>query len=588
MSVYTKQIEVHQEALQKMNKKYTLFGFLRFLMVAIFAFSIYQLTKSVAPLYIVLLSISAIAFFILIRFHNRLADEIKMKETLIHINQQEIDFLENGETPFENGIELSPTQHAYAYDLDLFGNHSLFQHLNRTATFIGKSTLAKLLLGKLSNNEIEQNQEAIQELSQKINFRQDLYASSIILNDNRQLYTELIAWSRDKKPVSKKLTAISFIMPVIFLAAAVLALFSQVSGLSTIVVILFMSNLSILYSRYKVILKDVLKADRIHETILHYSKVLTQIETESFKSERLKNLQRQLQTPKLASIEIKELSSLFGSLISIQNAMASVIMNGTSLYHIHAYHALLKWKNQHGDHVANWLETLGTFEALNSLANFAFNNPSYCFPELNESHEISFQALGHPLINSNKRVCNSVSFKEQPFIILTGSNMSGKSTFLRSLGINMVLAGIGASVCAEKANIHPLNVYVSMRLSDSLSDDESYFFAEVKRLQQIMQAISKEQSFVLLDEILRGTNSDDKRNGTIEVIKKMMSYKAIGAIATHDLEICNTTSEYPTQLVNKCFEVEIVNNDLYFDYQLRDGVCKNKSATFLMKKMDVI
>jgi len=166
--------------------------------------------------------------------------------------------------------------------------------------------------------------------------------------------------------------------------------------------------------------------------------------------------------------------------------------------------------------------------------------------------------------------------------------MSGKSTFLRSLGINMVLTGIGSVVCASKAKVHPLPVLVSMRLSDSLSDSESYFFAEIKRLKQIMDALENQPAFVLLDEILRGTNSDDKRNGTIEVVKKIISKKAIGAIATHDIEVCLTTNDYPEILTNQCFEVEIQNNDLHFDYKLRNGICKNKSATFLMQKMGVI
>ena len=152
----------------------------------------------------------------------------------------------------------------------------------------------------------------------------------------------------------------------------------------------------------------------------------------------------------------------------------------------------------------------------------------------------------------------------------------------------MVLAGMGSSVCADKANVHPLPVLVSMRLSDSLSDSESYFFAEIKRLKQIMEALEENPAFVLLDEILRGTNSDDKRNGTIEVVKKVIAKKAIGAIATHDIEVCLTTNDYPNVLTNKCFEVEIHNDELHFDYKLRDGICQNRSATFLMKKMGVI
>ncbi|RZJ52407.1 MAG: DNA mismatch repair protein, partial [Flavobacterium sp.] len=230
---------------------------------------------------------------------------------------------------------------------------------------------------------------------------------------------------------------------------------------------------------------------------------------------------------------------------------------------------------------------IGEIEALGSLGNLYYNNPDFTFPEMNSENKISFTNLAHPLLKRDVRVGNDVDFSP-PFMVLTGSNMSGKSTFLRSLGINMVLAGIGAPVCASSATVHPMPVLVSMRLSDSLSDSESYFFAEIKRLKQIMDALEGQKAFVLLDEILRGTNSDDKRTGTIEVVKKMVARNAIGAIATHDIEVCNTTYDYPQDLVNQCFEVQIINNELYFDYTLREGVCKNKSATFLMEKMGVI
>ena len=222
------------------------------------------------------------------------------------------------------------------------------------------------------------------------------------------------------------------------------------------------------------------------------------------------------------------------------------------------------------------------------MANFSYNNNGFTFPSLNQDLEIAFTNLGHPLINEEQRVCNDIKFEKDRFIILTGSNMSGKSTFLRTLGINMVLAGIGAPVCASAATLHPLHVIVSMRQKDSLNDGESYFFAEVKRLKKIMDKLDQEICFVLLDEILKGTNSDDKQTGTIEVIKKVISKNAIGCIATHDLDVCKTTADYPDKLRNQCFEVEIIDDELSFDYRLKDGVCKNKSATFIMKKTQII
>ena len=166
--------------------------------------------------------------------------------------------------------------------------------------------------------------------------------------------------------------------------------------------------------------------------------------------------------------------------------------------------------------------------------------------------------------------------------------MSGKSTFLRTLGVNMLLTLAGLPVCARKANVHPLRLLVSMRLADSLNDGKSYFFAEINRIQQIVKTLESERCFVLLDEVLRGTNSEDKQQGTIKIVERLLSLQALGVLATHDIEVCNLSEQYPQQLQNKCFESIIENGELTFDYKLRDGVCKNKNATFLMKKLGII
>jgi DNA mismatch repair ATPase MutS len=327
----------------------------------------------------------------------------------------------------------------------------------------------------------------------------------------------------------------------------------------------------------------------MHDIIMKYSLIIEEIENKQFQSSKLNELKNELINSNVKSSEnISKLSSLFNRMDSIKNGMGAIIFNGFLLYHIHTLRALFYWRKDNAKFIKIWLDVIGEFETMNSLANFAYNNQEFIFPELNNDKSISLKDLGHPLIPSIKRVCNSVDFSEHKFIILTGSNMSGKSTFLRTLGINMVLVGIGAPICSSKASVHPIRVWVSMRLSDSLSDNESYFFAEIKRLKEVIEAIKEESCFVLLDEILRGTNSDDKRNGTIEVIKKMIPNNVIGAIATHDLEVCETTKLFPEFLTNKCFEVEIINDELVFDFKLRDGICRNKSATFLMKKMEII
>ncbi|OWP86080.1 DNA mismatch repair protein, partial [Flavobacterium covae] len=323
--------------------------------------------------------------------------------------------------------------------------------------------------------------------------------------------------------------------------------------------------------------------------IKSYTSILKVIEFEKFENLKLIALQSKLQKENQSAFQnSQKLFTIVTNINSVQNVLGAVFVNGFFLYHIHTLRKLYLWKNQFSKEIKTWLQIVGEFEALNSLANFSYNNSNFVFPEINTDGEINFENIGHPLLQSNKRICNTFVLKANEFVILTGSNMAGKSTFLRTLGINMVLAGIGAPICSTKASVHPYDVIVSMRQSDSLSDGESYFFAEVKRLKQIVEKLENEVCFVLLDEILKGTNSDDKQNGTIEVIKKIISQKAIGCIATHDLEVCKMRETYKNQLFNKCFEVEIQNNELSFDYKLREGVCKNKSATFLMKKMGVI
>lgn len=590
MNEYIKLKEEHFAKLSKLNKKYNLISTLRLITALVFltfVYFYYQNSDNV----LMFTMLVAVAFFIyLMNIHAKISWKKKIEKALIQINIDEIAYLKNEGLPFDNGIEFQNTDHAYAYDLDVFGNDSLFQHLNRTATYIGKEKLSNLLLSLLPNENIKQNQDGIKELAEKLKWRQYLLAISKVINDNKKDYQQLVIWSKSKiKQLPELINFLRFALPISFLLALIMYVFLKQDTFLDIATGIFLANVFFIFGQFKRIKAEMLSADKISETIKNFSLIIDEIEQQDFKSEKLKQLKDKLTlNDSSAGAELKKLSSLFGKLDTILNIFVAIVLNGLFLYHLHVLSTLLKWKKQHAAKIPDWIDVIGEMEALNSLANFTFNNPNFAFPELNTQHKIEFTDLGHPLIKSSVRVDNSVEFDNHQFVILTGSNMSGKSTFLRTLGINMVLAGTGAPVCASKANLHPMKVLVSMRLADSLSDSESYFFAEVKRLKEIMTQLEKETCFVLLDEILRGTNSDDKRKGTIGVIKKLIANKAFGAIATHDLEVCLITDEYPNILSNQCFEVEIVNNELAFDYKLRAGVCKNKSATFLMEKMEII
>lgn len=591
-NIYKEQLQKHEEETTLLKKQSLRVSILRLIAAIGFGFSLYYYfnQEQTNIILLVLSVICAVGFFILIKIHGKLSFKRKINTALVNINKDEIDFLENKKLNYSNGSEYMDTTHPYSYDLDIFGDRSLFQTLNRTATYIGKTKLANSLLGIKSNAEIEQNQEAIKELSENVEWRQSVLAYAKTTEDTKETYTKLIEWSeRSNEKISLPLVIISFVAPALFLGCFIANFLIDLPILGDISLYLFLFNLMLVGSKLKIIKKEIDDATAINKTLKNYTLIIKQIEEKSFSSKKLNDLKNVLvENDESASQQIKQLSALFAQLDNSTNLLAATLFNGALTYNLHTLRSLYKWKAEHRTKITAWMDVIGELEQLNSFANFAYNNNDFSYPKLNDQFNIEFSDLGHPLLDGKTRINNTVDFTSQNFIILTGSNMSGKSTFLRSLGINMVLAGTGSPICAVKANVHPLNVLVSMRLSDSLNDNESYFFAEVKRLKEIMDKADKTISFVLLDEILRGTNSDDKRTGTVEVIKKMIAKKVIGAIATHDLKVCDTSQEYPDTLINKCFEVEIIDNELAFDYKLRDGVCKNKSATFLMKKMEVI
>ena len=576
--------------LSRINKKYNTISLLRLLDIVLFLVSLYYYIKKDEIIFMILSIVLFALFLFLMRIHTKILFQKQVNKALLAINEDEISYLDTNKIPFENGVAFNDFQHPYAYDLDIFGEHSLFQNLNRTATFIGKRTLAKQLLTLLPNEDIIKNQEAVKELTAKIDWRQEFMAFAKISNDNQSSYETLLKWSTfNSAPLSKISVYISYCTPILFLISIIGYAVTSSTFFVSVLSYLFVLNLIILGRFMKRIQAEISNSSAIDKTIKQYSLLLQNIEEESFASEKLIVLQQRLTFKKdNASVHFKQLADLFSKMDTISNLVTATVFNGTFLFNLHVFKALIQWKNDHAAALKDWLDVIGEFEMLNSLANFSYNNPAFVYPTLNSNYEINFTELSHPLLNEKSRIGNEVCFQPQSFMILTGSNMSGKSTFLRSLGVNMVLCGIGSPVCATQANVHPLPVLVSMRLSDSLSDSESYFFAEIKRLKQIMDQLDNGPAFVLLDEILRGTNSDDKRNGTIEVVKKVIAKKAVGAIATHDIEVCLTTNEFPNVLTNKCFEVEIINNELHFDYKLRDGICRNRSATFLMKKMGVI
>jgi DNA mismatch repair ATPase MutS len=292
-----------------------------------------------------------------------------------------------------------------------------------------------------------------------------------------------------------------------------------------------------------------------------------------------------------ARVQIAKLIKIVDSLDNRNNIVLGFLLNGLLFWDWNHMLIIDKWKSRHIDNYVKWQDALSYFDALSSFANFAYNNVDFIFPEIS-SGEFIFEAenMGHPLISEKERICNNFIIGESPrYAIVTGANMAGKSTFLRTVAVNLILAGCGAPVCADKFIFTPLPVYTSMRAEDSLLKHESYFFAELKRLQNITKELDKgNKLFIILDEILRGTNSEDKRKGSIGFIKKITLKKAYGLVATHDLELAKLTETQPDIFTALCFEVKIENNKLDFNYKLQKGITQNMNASFLMKQMNII
>ena len=590
MHTYQTLFKKYQSIHHDLKKTSNVLSYLRVVTILGIIYLFYLFLRTENALYGYISFGMVVLFVILINRYQSVSKKLAYHKALMQINEDELNFLEKGTNSFDDGAEYTDSQHPYSYDLDIFGTSSIFQYINRTASYVGKDFLARILLHPSSEKVIVKRQEAVKELSGEIDWRQKINALTKISNDSKVDFEKLKQWcTQEPASFSKIKILLSYLVPVVFLFSAVAYLITSDLLVGKLTSFLFVLNLMLFSINSKRMQQEIVSSDKISHTLSNYGGILREIEQKNFSSVQLTALQRELiKDNQKASDAILRLSAHFEKLQTIANIFVMIVFNGFFQYHNHVLQQVIRWKKQHALQLIRWFEIAGEVEALNSLANCAYNNPNFTFPHINHNNEFKFTALGHPLIRAEKRVCNDIDFTQNRFVILTGSNMSGKSTFLRTVGVNLVLANAGATVCAEFATVAPMELWVSMRLTDSLNDSESFFYAEVKRLKTIVEHAAEKPVFILLDEILKGTNSDDKTSGTIGVIEKIICTQATGMIATHDLEVCKTTYKYPEILANKRFEVAIINDELCFDYKMQDGICENRNATFIMQKMGII
>lgn len=590
MSIYNNLHAQYATKTGQLRRNLNWLSFSRLALFGLFLFLGYKAMQTGNPFVITGTIFSLAAFFAVVKWYDRLEQRTNYYKALVKLNRDETSFLETNRSSYSNGKEYEDPRHPYSYDLDIFGEGGLFSYLNRCSTTFGKQSLANGLL-RPGLNSIKDRQEAVAELKDKIDFRQQVFAHGSLHEGKEKDLAKLMSWKDDSGTyINRGLYYFLMIFPAITIGSLIYYFATESDTAFGILYRSFILNLIIASLFAKKILSQFSVSTSVTKILASYKDQLRSIENEDFQSALLKQYQQQLKEGnQAASVLLNQLASLFEYLETVINWVVSILFNGLFLFHVHILFRLGNWKKDHASKIENWLAIIGEIEALNSYANLSFNNPSFCFPGLSETPALQGMQVGHVLLRPEKRVCNDVSFNRQKFVILTGSNMSGKSTFLRTLGINLVLARAGSAVCAEEFSFYPFDVFVSMRITDSLQDSESFFYAELKRLQAIIQHLQAgNTTFVVLDEILRGTNSNDKRKGTIGLIRKLAKENTFGIIATHDVVVADLIKEYPEYIATRAFESRIINDELLFDYKLKDGVCTTLSASYLMKKMGVI
>jgi Ca2+/Na+ antiporter len=595
---YQEELDFYTSILNTLSKKIKRYSSIRISSFLLGIYGFYLLSGTSIfwlSLYLVLFT----AFFLMIVIKQGQSID-KKKETEIHIQilSNELKALGGHFSNFDGGAEFLDAGHPYSNDLDLFGPESVFQMLNRTFSNRGKQSFANKL--KTLENDVEtilSRQKAIQELAKIPNwifhFRVlgtlAFQKESTFSPDPNTLANNLNYWLIRKAIFKPSFKIVQIIFPLI--SFLIFGLF--VAGLlsSTWFLLYVILNLGFTARYAKQINQQHQELGKQSNTLFRFQQLYAFLENANFESAELVKIQKLFScNHSTASNALENLGKIMQAFDTRLNIIAWFILNYFFLWDIRQSLRLEAWKEKYNRLPEQTFSAIAKMEMLCSLAQFQYNRNDLVFPTI-ETNDFLIEGIqiGHPLISKEIRVDNDILFSSKgQFLIITGANMAGKSTFLRAMGVNLVLALIGAPVCAKEFKTSILKPITSIKTSDSLSANQSYFYTELLRLQQIIEALKTgENYFIILDEILKGTNSKDKEQGSKALVKKLISLNAVGIIATHDLQLAELSTNFPENVRTACFEVEIVNNQLFFDYKLREGVSQNLNATFLMNKMGI-
>ncbi len=573
------------------RRKYNLISWARVaLFIASVSLIILLLTQGLSGTAFIVFLLCLPVFFLILKWHQHIDEKQYYYSMLTVINKEELKRLDHQFHDLDQGTDFLHEDHPYSYDLDIFGRNSLFQLLNRTGTSLGRKVLAQWLLSKAQKKEILERQSAIQQLTDELDFRQRLQASGRLSKENKDYLKPFLHWLHEPARYLHqwRFKVVALCVPFFSIGLIMLVSFGSIDYSYLILPILITGAISATILPYTSRMHQQTE-QAIHNLRAYYG-MIWQIERSNFNDPRLMHLRSALTAQgQVASIRIRVLRRILDFFNSRAN-MLYWIFNGFFLTDLLLVLYAEKWKERSDHLVETWFAVVAEFESLASLAAFSFAHPSYATPTIAPKlYELNTKSIGHPLIPGGERVCNDFSLQGKGNIaIITGSNMAGKSTFLRTIGINAVLAFSGASVCADAFDISEFNVYTSMRTKDNLEEHVSGFYAELIRIKNLIETIKDNQIPVLflLDEILKGTNSMDRHRGSRALLKQLSSSRVMGFVSTHDLELGKMAAE-GTAFKNFSFNSYVKDNKLKFDYRLKPGVCESFNASLLMAGMGI-
>lgn len=589
---YQKQIDHYTARLKQIKKRRNLITLAKLLTFGYMIFLIYLLINhSTQPL--LLLGIGAILVFIFLTlWDSQIIYRQHLIEELLRINTLESDYLAGNFSALDQGERFNDPAHPYAHDLDLFGEDSLFQHLNRTVTFSGTQKLVSWLLSLSKDPEvIHSRQQAAEELCAEPEWCQHFRAAGA-LHPTQALDAVILKSGPTESPFFSKHSTVRLILwianTIVIVSWAVTSFTPLPFSISLVLSLLQLSALALYIKKINAYHQ---RLNLFLKTISNYLPLVRLIHDQSFRSPYLQKIRHSLFTPESNSLQaLTQLHRIQNSLDQRGNIVIAFILNGLYLKDFHTLLRLDHWRKKYGPDIETWTDVLSEADALISMANYRFNHPAYCLPVICQDRLLDTEEIGHPLLKSERNVTNDFSIRSlHQIAIVTGANMAGKSTFLRTIGVNLILAQSGNVVCSRYFAFQPMTLFTSMRTTDSLSKDTSYFHAELLRLQQLVNIAQQEDKvFIILDEMLKGTNSVDKLNGSLAFLKRILSYPISGLVATHDLALGELADDFPKHFFNVCFEIVHSGSQITYDYKLHPGISSNMNASILLKQMGLI